>query len=79
MLTITVPLYLPKSRTGWFENAVMHLKDAGGMANSLGPDQTAPLVYTVCSDLSAPVLRVFTELTVTVAGQHSAVSRVSDS
>ena len=32
----------------------MHPKDAGGLANSVNPDQTAPLGGTasVCSDLS---------------------------
>ena len=39
-------------------------KDGNGIANSVDPDQTAPRsslfwVYTVCSDLSVPILRTF--------------------
>ena len=34
---------LPKLGTVWFYKAVMHPKDADGMANSVDPDQTAPL------------------------------------
>ena len=42
----------------------MHPKDADGMADSVDPDQTAPLrsnpiwVCTVCSDLYVPICRV---------------------
>ena len=36
------PCNFPKNRTVWFNNAVMHPKDADGMANSVDPDQTAP-------------------------------------
>ena len=32
----------PKDVTAWFHNAVMCPKDAGRMANSVDPDQTAP-------------------------------------
>ena len=44
----------------------MSLKDADGMANSVDPDQTAPTrssliwIYTICSDLSVTILRIFT-------------------
>ena len=40
-------------------------KDADGMTNSVGPDQTAPLrssliwICTVYTDLSVPILRIF--------------------
>ena len=43
-------------------------KDANEMANSVDPDQTAPLgssliwVCTVCSDLSVPIFRFVTVL-----------------
>ena len=33
----------PKSWTWWLYFRVMHLNDADGMANSVDPDQTAPL------------------------------------
>ena len=32
-----------KVGTVWFYDRVMHPKDADGMANSVDPDQTAPL------------------------------------
>ena len=53
----------PKNGTIWFHNAEMRPEDADGAANSIDPDQTAPWsglirVYTVCSDLSVPILRV---------------------
>ena len=39
----------------------MHPNDADGMANSVDPDQTAPLgVCTVCPDLSVRKLRIIT-------------------
>ena len=43
----------------------MHLTDPDGMANNVGPDQTAPIrssltwVCTVCSDLCVPIFRFF--------------------
>ena len=44
-------------------------KDGDGITNNVDPDQTAPYirssliwVCTVCSDLSVPILRNFTEL-----------------
>ena len=49
-----------------FFSAVVLLKDADGMANSVDPDQTAHgfmssliLVHTVCWDLSVPVVGIF--------------------
>ena len=48
----------------------MHPKDADEMANSVDPDQTAPLgssliwVCTVCLDLCLPILRTFTVMKV---------------
>ena len=40
----------------------MHPKDADGIANSVDPDQTAPLIQvcTVCPDLSVRKLRIIT-------------------
>ena len=40
----------------------MHPKDAEGIANSVDPDQTAPLIWvcTVCPDLSVRKLRIIT-------------------
>ena len=39
-------------------------KDAEGIANSVDPDQTAPLIWvcTVCPDLSVRKLRIITVL-----------------
>ena len=50
-----IPYYpsILQMKKGWFYSAVMDPKDAD--ADSTDPDQTAP----VCSDLSAPVLRIF--------------------
>ena len=48
---------------------VMDSKDSEGMANSIGPDQTAPFrnslirIATVCPDLSVRILRIITVLT----------------
>ena len=52
----------PKSWTVWFHDRVICSKDADGMANSVDPDQTAPLVwvYTVCLDLPVHKLRIIT-------------------
>ena len=36
----------PKIQTKWLYHRVMHSKDADGMANSVDPDQTAPLGAT---------------------------------
>ena len=33
----------PETGTFWINNATMHHKDAGGLANSVDPDQTAPV------------------------------------
>ena len=49
----------PKILTKWLYHRVVGAKDADGMANSVGPDQTSPSgvwVYTVCSDLSVQKL-----------------------
>ena len=45
-----------------FNIRVMHPKDADGIANSVDPDQTAPLIWvcTVCPDLSVRKLRNIT-------------------
>ena len=45
----------PKNGTSWVFSAIMRQKDAGRKANSVDPDQTAPVssliwVCTVCSD-----------------------------
>ena len=55
----------PKRLTRWRFLRVMHPKDAGGIANSVDPDQTAPRssliwVFTVCPDLSVQKLRKIT-------------------
>ena len=52
----------PKSWTRWLFLRVMHPKDAAEIANSVDPDQTAPLIWvcTVCSDLSVQKLRNIT-------------------
>ena len=48
----------PKSWTRWHFFRVMHPKDAEGIANSVDPDQTAPIwICTVCQDLSVQKLR----------------------
>ena len=36
-------VYCPKNRKGWCNIAIMHPKDADGMANSEDPDQTASI------------------------------------
>ena len=41
----------PKMLTSWLYQRVMHPKDADGMANSVDPDQTAPLGSGSGSDL----------------------------
>ena len=58
-------------------NAVMHIKDAGGIANNVDYDQTVPSgrnsliwVCTVCSDLSFPIVRIFVELKPGTHGLH---------
>ena len=38
----------PKSWTRWLFLRVMHPKDAEGIANSVDPDQTAPLFAQAC-------------------------------
>ena len=44
----------------------MHPKDAAGIANSVDPDQTAPIwVCTVCPDLSVRKFRIITYLKMT--------------
>ena len=44
----------------WLYHRVMSPKDEGGMAISVDPDQTAPLiwVYTICPGLSVRKLRI---------------------
>ena len=46
--------------TMWPYHRVMSPNDADGMANSVDPDQTVPLVCTVCPDLSVRKLRKIT-------------------
>ena len=52
----------PKIWTRWLYRRVMHPNDAAGIANSVDPDQTAPLiwVYTVYLGLSVRKLRIIT-------------------
>ena len=56
----------PKIGIVWIYNAEMRPKDTDGMANSVGPDQTAPCrssliwAYTGCLDLHVPKFRNFT-------------------
>ena len=46
----------PKVRTKWFYHRVKRPKDAHGMANSVDPDQTAPLgANSVDPDQTAPL------------------------
>ena len=55
----------------------MHAKDAEGIANSVDPDQTAPVggsliwVCTVCPDLSIRKVRIITVVQVFEAGTTS--------
>ena len=46
----------------WLYHRVMSPNDADGMANSVDPDQTAPLIWvcTVCSGISVRKLRIIT-------------------
>ena len=48
--------------TMWLYHRVMSPNDADGMANSVDPDQTAPLIWvcTVCPGLSVRKLRIIT-------------------
>ena len=39
----TITMICPKMEQVWLNNAAMCPKDADGMANSVEPDQTAPL------------------------------------
>ena len=54
----------PKIWIIWFNHRIIQPNDASWMANSLDPDQTAPLghcwhwVYTVCPDLSVQTFRI---------------------
>ena len=41
--TLNIYCNCPKSKTVWFYNAVMCSKDINGMANSVDPDNIAPL------------------------------------
>ena len=52
--------------TVWLYHREMSPNDAEGMANSVDPDQTAPLIWvcTVCSDLSVRKLRIITVYTI---------------
>ena len=50
--------------TMWLYHRVMSPNDADGMANSVDPDQTAPIwVCTVCSRISVRKLRIITVIT----------------
>ena len=44
----------------------MSPNDADGMANSVDPDQTAPLIriYTVCPGITVPKLRIITSVNI---------------
>ena len=55
----------PKILTRWLYHRVMYPKEADGVANSVDPDQTAPLdVHLVCPGLSVRKLRIITVCTV---------------
>ena len=38
-----ITIFCPKLGTVWFDKALMHPKDADGVADSVDPDQTSPL------------------------------------
>ena len=55
--------YHLKSRSDWFNNAVMHPKGADSMTNSVDPDLTAPIEAVrsgsaLFSHISVPMLRI---------------------
>ena len=57
--TIAV-IILNVEQCGFYYRSI-HSKDADRMANSVDPDQTAPIwVYTVCLDLSVQKIRIIT-------------------
>ena len=74
---ITVMVQIKNSLHG-FNNASMRPKDVDGMANNVGPDQTAPLwscliwASTVCKDLSIQKLTFFTAVT-----EHGSIIKTS--
>ena len=51
-----------QDETACFYNTVIGPKDFDGTANSMGPDQTVPLIAVLanCSDVFVPILRMFT-------------------
>ena len=59
-----IPKYsdTPKIWTMWLYHSVMSPNDADGMANSVDPDQPAPLIWvcTVCPGISVQKLRITT-------------------
>ena len=63
--TLNFTVIVLKAEQFGFYSALMHPRDAAGMANSVDPDQNAPhrssLIWgcTVCSDVFIPILRIF--------------------
>ena len=68
IVTVTVACNCYKKGAVWFYDPVIRTKDIDGMANSVEPDQTAPLrsslicIFTVCFHLSVLILRLFYDI-----------------